>query len=476
MPKPVMPKKVVGSAMPDISTAPVSTEEFDRAMAALGPFEPKPAVAVALSGGSDSLALTLLLKGWVQRRRGSLLAVTVDHGLRRGSAAEARRVHAQARRLGIAHRVLRWRGPKPEGSPQAAARDARYALLTAACRRHGILHLALAHHLEDQAETLLLRLGRGSGLEGLAGMAPLTETAELRLLRPLLSLPKARLLETVKARRQGWVEDSSNERADFARVRLRRLMPALAREGLSADRLATACGHLGRARAALEREVAALMARAVRPDPAGFLILSPKLLAAASDEVSLRTLAHCLMTVGGGRYTPRLDRLRRLHGLLGHGTPGHGTPGDELPRGATLGGCRVLRHGAHWLLVREAGRCPSALLEPGGRLLWDGRFELRRPRLGGAEQPCEGAGALRVSALGTAGWRRLKAALPGEQVARAERIPTPARAALPALSGPGGFLAVPLLGYYADQRAAKRLNFCRFTPLNGLTAAAFTVV
>ncbi len=466
MPKPVMPRKVVGSAMPDISTAPVSTEEFDRAMAALGPFEPRPAVAVALSGGGDSLALTLLLKGWVRRRRGSLLAVTVDHGLRRGSAAEAGRVHAQARRLGIPHRVLRWRGPKPEGSPQAAARDARYALLTAACRRHGILHLALAHHLEDQAETLLLRLGRGSGLEGLAGMAPLTETAELRLLRPLLAMPKARLLETVKARRHGWVEDPSNDHADFARVRLRRLMPALAREGLSAERLAAACGHLGRARAALEREVAALMARAVRPDPAGFLVLSPKLLARASEEVSLRTLAHCLRTVGGGRYTPRLDRLRRLHGMLG----------DELPRGATLGGCRVLQRGAHWLLVREAGRCPSASLEPGGRLLWDGRFELRRPRLGGQGQPCEGAGALQVSALGTAGWRRLKAALPGEQVARAERIPAPARAALPALSGPGGFLAVPLLGYYADQRAAKRLNFCRFTPLNGLTAAAFTVV
>ncbi|WP_299397429.1 tRNA lysidine(34) synthetase TilS [Pelagibius sp.] len=465
-----MLKEVVGSAMPDIATAPVSAEEFDRAMAALGPFEPKPAVAVALSGGGDSLALTLLLKRWVQRRGGSLLAVTVDHGLRRGSAAEAGRVHAQAGRLGIAHRVLRWRGPKPEGSPQAAARDARYALLTAACRRHGILHLALAHHLEDQAETLLLRLGRGSGLEGLAGMAPLTETAELRLLRPLLAMPKARLLETVKARRQGWVEDPSNERADFARVRLRRLMPALAREGLSADRLATACGHLGRARAALEGEVAALMARAVRPDPAGFLILSPKLLATASDEVSLRTLAHCLMTVGGGRYTPRLDRLLRLHRMLG----------DELPRGATLGGCRVLQRGAHWLLVREAGRCPGALLEPGGRLLWDGRFEIRRPRLGGHRgdqgQPCEGAGALQVSALGTAGWQRLKAALPGDEVVRADRIPAPARAALPALSGPGGFLAVPLLGYYADQRAAKRLNFCRFAPLNGLTAAAFTVV
>ncbi len=438
-------------------------------MAALGPFEPRPALAVALSGGGDSLALTLLLKDWTARRRGSLLALTVDHGLRPEAAAEAAQVRAQAARLGVAHRVLRWRGPRPEASPQAKAREARYALMVEACRSRGILHLVLAHHLEDQAETLLLRLGRGSGLEGLAGMAPLAETPELRLLRPLLSMPKARLLATAAARREGWIEDPSNADAGFARVRLRRLMPALAREGLSPERLAAACGHLGRARAALEGEVAALMAQAVQPDPAGFLTLSPELLAEASDEVSLRTLAHCLMTVGGGRYTPRLDRLRRLHAMLG----------DGLSRGATLGGCRMLQRGNRWLLVREAGRCATALLEPGDRLLWDGRFELRRPRLGtaqGRSRPREGAGPLQVAALGSAGWRRLKAALPEDKAELAGRIPAAARAALPALSGPGGFLAVPLLGYYDDQRAAKRLNFCRFTPANGLTAAAFTVV
>jgi tRNA(Ile)-lysidine synthase len=457
---------------PALAAPPLSAAEFAACMAALAPFEPRPEVAAAVSGGPDSLALTFLLHDWVAARGGRLTAFTVDHGLRPEAAREAAWVGRLLRSHGIAHRVLRWEGPKPAAGRQAAARAARYRLLLAACEAAGIFHLTLAHHLEDQAETFLLRLGRGSGLDGLAAMAPIRETSGLRLLRPLLACPKARLEATLEARGLDWIEDPSNGDSAYARVRLRRLLPALAGQGLTPARLGSACRHLGHARVALEGEVAAVLARAVRPDPAGFLELDPAVLAGASAEVALRALARCLMAVGGGDFAPRLERLERLHTRLAAG----------LDRGVTLGGCRLLPRagvsGPRWLVVREAGRAAEAALPPAGRLLWDGRFELvlapvapARARAGAQ------GGALTVGPLGSAGWRGLAAAL--EQAGageRAARIPAPARAALPALRDAGGLAAVPPLGYFRDRETAKRLKVCHFTPTNGLTGPAFTVV
>jgi tRNA(Ile)-lysidine synthase len=445
-----------------MTALPVSAEAFASRMAALGPFEPKPQVAAAVSGGPDSLALTFLLKDWLEARGGRLTALTVDHGLRPGAAAEAAWVGRLMQAHGIAHEILRWEGPKPAASRQAAARTARYGLLLAACEVRGIFHLALAHHLEDQAVTFLLRLGRGSGLDGLAAMAPVSETSGLRLLRPLLTLPKAQLLATLEARGLEWVEDPSNDDRAYARVRLRRLLPELAGEGMTPARLGSASQHLGRARAALEGDVAAVLARAARPDPAGFLHLDPAAFCGVSPEVSLRALARCLMAVGGGDYTPRLERLERLHACLRSG----------LAKGVTLGGCRVVPRGAGWLVVREAGRTVAAALPPGGRLLWDGRFEVVLSRGSVAEN-----GEMTVGPLGAAGWRALAEALEKAGAgARAARIPAPARAGLPALRDAAGLMAVPPLAYFRDRGAAKRLKECRFAPTNGLTSPAFTVV
>ncbi len=446
-------------------TSAVIAEDFARRMAALGPFEPRPHIAAAVSGGPDSLALAVLLQDWLAAQGGRLTVFTVDHGLRAGSAAEAAWVARLLKERGIAHHILRWKHPKPPKNPaasrQAAARTARYDLLLGACESRGIFHLALAHHLEDQAETFLLRLGRGSGLDGLAAMAPVSETSGLRLLRPLLDLPKAALVATLEARGLDWVEDPSNDDSAYARVRLRRLLPDLAGEGMTPARLGSATHNLGRARAAIEADVAAVLARAVRPDPAGFLELDPAALARESDEVSLRALARCLMAVGGCDYTPRLARLERLHAQLR----------DGLARGVTLGGCRILPRKGRWLIVREAGRSEAAALKPGSALLWDGRFEIRLARGADAGE------AVTVGPLGSAGWRSLKDALEAAGAGgRAARIPSAARGALPAIRDGQGLAAVPPVGYFRDQRTAKRLKLCRFAPSNGLTSPAFTVV
>jgi len=431
-------------------------------MAPLGPFEPAPRLTVGVSGGADSLALALLLRGWVGSRGGALTTLVVDHGLRADAAAEATRATRILSDMDVTARVLRRRGPCPTANIQAFARRARYRLMSDWCARKRVLHLMLAHHLDDQAETLLLRLARGSGLDGLAAMAPISEQGALRLLRPLLGLSKARLEATLAARGISWIEDPTNRDPAHARVRLRRLWPVLAAEGLSAARLGAAAGHLARARVAIEAAVARLLAGAATVHPAGFILLDPVPLGTAPAEVGLRALSRVLMTVGGAAYGPRMARLQRLHGRILNGPP----------RAATLGGCRIVPRGTRLLIVREARATESLPVKPGETVRWDGRFEIavRVPR--GAPRAQRTWGDLHVSALGADGWAEVRRAVPA---ALARAIPAPARASLPAVRDRRGPLLVPHLGFRNPDDEALIVAKCRLSPANGLTGVPFTV-
>jgi tRNA(Ile)-lysidine synthase len=415
-------------------------------MAALGPFEARPRLAVAVSGGPDSLALALLARDWSAGRGGTVVALTVDHRLRPGSGAEARQVGAWLAAAGIEHRLLVRRGPPPSGDRQAAARAARYALLAGWCGRHGVLHLLLAHQQEDQAETLLLRLARGSGLFGLAAMPALSERDGLRLLRPLLAVPRACLAALLRRAGQPWIEDPSNRDPAYRRARLRRLAPALAAEGLTAPRLAATAARLGQARGAIEAELARWLAAAAAIRPEGYLWLDRASLAAARPDLALAGLARCLATIGGADYPPRLERLERLwRALLG-----------PQPLAATLGGCRVVPRGARLLLCREPAAADAALpLPPGGSVLWDGRFRLAR-RLRGDRRP------LIVARLG------------GRRPAGAEALPGPVRPGLPALWRKGALVGVPHLDHWPGLDPADRPAIA-FAPARPLADAGFTV-
>src|SRR5580692_9321387 len=193
-----------------------------------------PGFVIAVSGGPDSTALLVLAARWAKRqkkRRPKLLGITIDHGLRSQAAAEAAAVKRLARRLGVPHRTLRWRDKKPKSGLQEAARIARYRLLARAATRAGYEHVMTAHTLDDQAETVLFRLARGSGVTGLAGMAyasplPAGRQGTIFVVRPLLHVAKSRLVATLKAARVTHSEDPSNRDPRFARARLRTVMPA----------------------------------------------------------------------------------------------------------------------------------------------------------------------------------------------------------------------------------------------------------
>jgi tRNA(Ile)-lysidine synthase len=404
-------------------------------------------------------------------------ALTVDHGLRPESGAEARRVKAWLSQRGIPHRVLRWtaagEGRMPGANLQALARAARYRLLAGWCRKRHVLHLLLAHHLEDQAETFLLRLGRGSGIHGLAAMAAVTGMEAVRLLRPLLTVPKARLRANLQRRGQAWIEDPSNQDPAFARVRLRALMPAFAEVGMDAQRLAQTANAMGRARRALEEAAVTLLAGAAEIYPAGYCLLRPDLLGAAPDEVALRALARILTCVGGAVYPPRFDRLERLHRALAEG---------RLTSARTLGGCRIGPAGDDRLLVsrERAAMSPPVPVVAGGTLRWDGRFVVELGTAAKASGEGRGRGGKGVSdavldALGRRGWAEIAGVLPQ---LRSTPIPPPVRSTLPALKDGKGVLSVPHLGYRRRSGGAGNLWISGIScaPAQPLAGAGFTVV
>lgn len=435
---------------------PLASADFAALMAPLGPFEARPCVAVAVSGGADSLCLALLAHDWARERGGEAVALTVDHGLRCEAAAEADQVGRWLAARGIRHAVLRWEGAKPSADIQAQARAARYRLLEAWCAGQGVLHLLLAHHQDDQAETLLLRLARGSGVDGLSAMAPVAEGFSVRLLRPLLSIPRARLAATLAARGQDWVEDPSNRNRAYARVRMRNLMPSLEAEGMAAERLAATARRLGRARAALEGMVAEAAARWVELHPAGYALVAPAAFRSETEEVGLRLLARLVQNVGGGRYAPREGRLEGLHGRLCGGLDG----------AATLGGCRLDFWQGRLLVCREAGRmAPPLPLVPGAEQLWDGRFRLKVAD----SAPC----GLVLGGLGSTGWNRIA------RLARPRRLPpmpAPMRATLPAVYDQQGLCEVPHLGYNQASAAGSALRWLVAAPAVPLTAGGRCLV
>ena len=284
--------------MPDDDSSPISASDAKRLFA---DWKAAPALVLAVSGGPDSLALMWLAARWRRSlsRGPRLVAVTVDHGLRAEAAREAREVKRLARTFDLEHRTLRWRGTKPKSGVPAAARSARYQLLAQAARSASATHILTAHTRDDQAETLLMRLLRGSGIAGLAAMARESERDGLWLARPLLDVPKSRLIATLSKAGIDFADDPTNRDTAFTRPRLRALLPQLAAEGGDSRSLARLASRLARANAAVEILAdGAERYLAVKGSEPGLRGFDAEAFAALPEEVRLRLLKRAIERCG----------------------------------------------------------------------------------------------------------------------------------------------------------------------------------
>jgi len=409
---------------------PISEDEFAARWAALRPGNH---VALAVSGGRDSMALARLAGAHCARNGATLIALTVDHGLRESSAAEAKQTVAWCGAIGVRCEILAWRGDKPTTGLQAAARRARYRLLGEAAATTGASAILTAHSADDQAETVFMRLARGSGPRGLGGMEDEIAIAAgagppVRLLRPLLSFSRARLTATATAHDQPFIDDPSNDDPKYERVRARALLAALEQNAL------------------LSREALLRTASRMRAAARGLR---------TGEDAAFRAGNGCLYRWGGAALDARiLRRARGPHGpglarrLIRAASGGTHAPEDAdaaaalqsaLKTGAaTLGGAILRVSGERLWFLREpaailgrGGKPALAPIEipPGKRVLWDGRFVIEN---------AEGEAPITVRPFG--------AAASGTADSEAKGVfegPAEALSALPAAWRDGALIASP---------------------------------
>jgi tRNA(Ile)-lysidine synthase len=381
-----------------------------------------------VSGGGDSLALAVLLAEWAGPPGVGLHAATVDHGLRAGSATEAQSVSRMLAPLGIAHDILSWDGAA-RGNLQDSARRARYRLLSGWAREKQLAHVCVGHTRDDQAETVLLRLARGSGVDGLAAMSPARRDAGgPTWLRPLLSVRREELRQVLREAGIGWIEDPSNENQRFDRVRVREFLGAN-RLGIGVERLADTARAMGAARRVLAGAARAAAMRLVTVE-SGDVLIEAEGFTLLEEETRWRILSHAIRQIGNADYRPRLKSLLRAEAALAAGV------------GTTLGGCLLLP-GARWRIGREYRAVDGVEVPAPG--IWDGRWRIE----GGGE-------ALTIRALGPAGL----ALVPDWREAG---LPRSSALALPAVWSGGALVAAPQLGYGKEWEASPlldKIGFC----------------
>jgi tRNA(Ile)-lysidine synthase len=324
-------------------------------------------VALAVSGGSDSTALMRLARSWADSHQPGLklTILTVDHGLRPEAAGEAMRVQEWAASLGLSHHVLNWQGPKPETGLQARAREARYGLMAGWCRDNGAGMLLTGHTLDDQAETVLMRLERSLSPGSLSGIAAQGSWDGLALLRPLLKARRAALRDYLTGIGQDWIEDASNDDRRFERVRVRQALTGLHGQNVTPERLAALAEASARTNLLLEDLAGQWLSNWLKEEEAGICHLPKEPFLVLPEALQQHILARIVRHYGGGQSQPEAEELRRLARWVAEG-----------PVRCTLGGALLGRRKQGFWAAREAGRLsPVPLVIPeSGAAVWDGRF------------------------------------------------------------------------------------------------------
>lgn len=398
------------------------------------------------------MVLLSLAQDWAREVDGRVTALIVDHRLRADSTTEAEWVAAQARSMGVEAAILTRLGGPIATRIQATARDARYRLLLEWCSAHGVLHLMTAHHRDDQAETVSLRRAKASGEDGLAAMAPILEYAEARLLRPLLSVPKARLSVTRAARGLLAVQDPSNRNMAFDRVRIRKAL-AVSQDH---EALVDTATEMALARKRRDGESADLLAQGCRLYPEGYALLDPAIWRSAPKDAGMRAVSMLISAIGGRRHPPRQVKLARFYEAFTE---------DTIGAGRTLGGCHIVPRRGNYLMLREHQQIDlSEELFAGGR--WDGRFDLRF--VTGLCRNCD------MRRLGKTGVRQLNALVPRKSM---DHVPPVVRPTLPAIWGLEGVCEVPHLSYSRCNggRNDQIVREVRFAPIRPIQATRFTL-
>ena len=303
---------------------------FEEILPNLGRVEKGIKLAVALSGGSDSMALCFLLDQFIKEYNGELHSVTIDHQLRDNSASEAIKVGEILNSHGIKHQIISWTDTKPKSNIQEEARLARYKLLTDYCHKHNISYLFTGHQKNDQAENFIIRAEHGAGIYGLAGIPKIGEFDGIKIIRPLLDFNKHELQEFLKSKHIKWIEDPSNLNEKFTRVRIRNILNQYP-EWI--DKLATVSENLSRAKDCIEYLLNKAINELVESD-SKYTYIKVDEFNELPQEIRFRMLSKILQTISASPKPARGERIENLLVKLETG---------KAFKASTLSGCIISR-------------------------------------------------------------------------------------------------------------------------------------
>jgi len=301
-------------------------------------------LAVAVSGGVDSVALTILLGEFCKEKKIELLAVTVDHKMREGSADEALELSKILAKKKISHTILEVDAKKlPQKNIEAKLREMRYELLCGFCKKKKISYLFLGHQLGDVAENFLIRLFRGSGLDGLSTMAEISESLGVKLVRPLLEFDKSDLEKYLRSKKIKWFEDETNLDEKFLRNKIRNFFATFEERNLIHKRIKNASDEIAKMRDLFDSLMMVEAAKILEFKDDEYFLIDHKKLQKLDEKFALKILALVAMEVSGKKYKPRMESLRNFYEYLLQ---------DAKIKPRNFYGCEIKQYDEKWLSVK----------------------------------------------------------------------------------------------------------------------------
>lgn len=347
----------------------------------------KKAIAVATSGGKDSTALTFLLNNWCKIHKISLTAITIDHNLRKESSQEAKTTAKLLAQHKISHHILKWEGIKPKANIQNKARKARYELLTNFCKENKIEDLFVAHHKEDLAETFLINLERGSGLDGLSAIKMISTKNNIKIIRPLLNISQTQLIEYLKQKNIKWINDPSNSNEKYKRVKIRNIIGS---DNLLIDRINIAANHLRMVKNFVDKKILETQKNIVKIYDFGVTSIDIEQLFKLDEFESMTIITQILQKTGGNIYKPRYKNLSLLIIDLQ----------NKEFKSKTFMNCQIQLHKNHLLISKEPKIIQKIESKGNKEIIFDSRFHITLPDILILEK-------ITIEALGKKNWQML---------------------------------------------------------------------
>ena len=428
---------------------------FFKVMDTLGPYEKNPHLAVAVSGGSDSLCLAILAQEWANNRGGKITALIVDHGLRKNSGKECKETQNILKKRKIFSHCFKWKLSKiPKKGVQEKAREFRYNIFEDWCFKKNIVHLLVAHHFEDQKETFLMRLNNNSNIYGLACMPKILFKKKIRILRPLLDLKKKEIIKYLKEKKVNWIEDPTNVSSKYFRNRLRKILPKLEKKGLTDNKLKKILKRAQKERKKIENKLADWLNKYVDINSLGYALINFSSLKLLNKDDFIFIFSRILNMISGSFYVPKSKYVYNFYKKI---------KSNETINHSNLGGCHIFFFKERLYVCREIFKKDrkQKINFQFNKIVWDNRFEIEQKKNKNFLLKKELGKSVFIEQLQKDGWNEIL--LKNEKLKKEFMIPNKIILSLPAIKNKkSDVLYVPHLNYYSNVKSKKEFSNINF--------------